>query len=287
MLYDLTLSVALEEGETLPEAMDLLEFADYALNWVASGPINIVEVTATPANGEGVALTAHVEIRQGLGRKLLMLFTGQMDDWEPANILSGTLTLHDASSGEDVLPRYLFPAKRRPPLRSAMSCTAAPLRPASSPCGWTRASSPCWRMPARPCWSVWTICRRAKRSPSACSNVPCRSRRRSTAPPRTTLWKRSASTATGSSAKCSNCPARSLSPPRGRPAHHVAHRQRSAQLSLQVRAEHRRKRHPWRRLRERGRRVRLRRPRRGGRDRRPLRLSGRLFERQLSLFRRP
>ena len=115
MLYDLTLSVALEEGETLPEAMDLLEFADYALNWVASGPINIVEVTATPANGEGVALTAHVEIRQGLGRKLLMLFTGQMDDWEPANILSGTLTLHDASSGEDVLPRYLFPAKRRPP----------------------------------------------------------------------------------------------------------------------------------------------------------------------------
>ena len=100
MLYDLTLSVALEEGETLPEAMDLLEFADYALNWVASGPINIVEVTATPANGEGVALTAHVEIRQGLGRKLLMLFTGQMDDWEPANILSGTLTLHDASSGE-------------------------------------------------------------------------------------------------------------------------------------------------------------------------------------------
>ena len=60
----------------------------------------MLELTAVPASGAGAALTARVEMAQGLGWKLPMLLEGQMTGQAPSQLLSGTLTLHDASSGE-------------------------------------------------------------------------------------------------------------------------------------------------------------------------------------------
>ena len=80
------------------EALELLAAHDFGLT--TSDQFYVLELTAVPASGAGAALTARVEMAQGLGRKLPMLLEGRMTGQAPSQLLSGTLTLHDASSGE-------------------------------------------------------------------------------------------------------------------------------------------------------------------------------------------
>ena len=100
-VYDLTLTLGVVYPETSVgdgEAHELLAAHDFGLT--TSDPFYALELTAVPASGAGAALTARVEMAQGLGWKLPMLLEGQMTGQAPSQLLSGTLTLFDASSGE-------------------------------------------------------------------------------------------------------------------------------------------------------------------------------------------
>ena len=100
-VYDLTLTLGVVYPETSVgegEALELLAAHDFGLT--TSDQFGVLELTAVPASGVGTALTARVEMAQGLGWKLPMLLEGQMTGQAPSQLLSGTLTLHDASSGE-------------------------------------------------------------------------------------------------------------------------------------------------------------------------------------------
>ena len=100
-VYDLTLTLGVVYPETSVgdrEALELLAAHDFGLT--TSDQFGVLELTAVPASGVGTALTARVEMAQGLGWKLPMLLEGQMTGQAPSQLLSGTLTLFDASSGE-------------------------------------------------------------------------------------------------------------------------------------------------------------------------------------------
>ena len=100
-VYDLTLTLGVVYPETSVgdrEALELLAAHDFGLT--TSDQFYVMELTAVPASGVGAALTARVEMAQGLGWKLPMLLEGQMTGQAPSQLLSGTLMLHDASSGE-------------------------------------------------------------------------------------------------------------------------------------------------------------------------------------------
>ena len=100
-VYDLTLTLGVVYPETSVgdrEALELLAAHDFGLT--TSDQFGVLELTAVPENSAGAALTARVEMAQGLGWKLPLLLEGQTTGQAPSELLSGTLTLHDASSGE-------------------------------------------------------------------------------------------------------------------------------------------------------------------------------------------
>ena len=99
-VYDLTLTHGVVYSETSAEDREALELAADYFGLTPSDQFYVLELTAVPASGAGAALTARVEMAQGLGRKLPMLLEGRMTEQTPSELLSGTLTLHDASSGE-------------------------------------------------------------------------------------------------------------------------------------------------------------------------------------------
>ena len=99
-VYDLTLTHGVVYSETSAEDREALELAADYFGLTPSDQFYVLELTAVPASGAGAALTARVEMAQGLGWKLPMLLEGQMTGQAPSQLLSGTLTLHDASSGE-------------------------------------------------------------------------------------------------------------------------------------------------------------------------------------------
>ena len=99
-VYDLTLTLGVVYSETSAEDREALELAADYFGLTPSDQFYVLELTAVPASGAGAALTARVEMAQGLGWKLPMLLEGQMTGQAPSQLLSGTLTLHDASSGE-------------------------------------------------------------------------------------------------------------------------------------------------------------------------------------------
>ena len=100
-VYDLTLTLGVVYPETSVgdgEALELLAAHDFGLT--TSDQFGVLELTAVPESSAGAALTARVEMAQGLGWKLPMLLEGRTTGQAPSELLSGTLTLHDASSGE-------------------------------------------------------------------------------------------------------------------------------------------------------------------------------------------
>lgn len=100
-VYDLTLTLGVVYPETSVgdgEALELLAAHDFGLT--TSDQFYVLELTAVPASGAGAALTARVEMSSGLVWRTQMLLRGETTDPAPLELLSGTLTLHDASSGE-------------------------------------------------------------------------------------------------------------------------------------------------------------------------------------------
>ena len=100
-VYDLTLTLGVVYPEASVgegEALELLAAHDFGLT--TSDQFGVLELTAVPESGAGAALTARVEMAQGLGWKLPMLLEGRTTGQAPSQLLSGTLTLFDASSGE-------------------------------------------------------------------------------------------------------------------------------------------------------------------------------------------
>ena len=99
-VYDLTLTLGVVYPETSVGDGEALELAADDFGTTSFDQFYALELTAVPASGAGAALTARVEMAQGLGWKLPMLLEGRMTEQTPSELLSGTLTLHDASSGE-------------------------------------------------------------------------------------------------------------------------------------------------------------------------------------------
>ena len=99
-VYDLTLTLGVVYSETSAEDREALELAADYFGLTPSDQFYVLELTAVPASGAGAALTARVEMSSGLVWRTQMLLRGETTDPAPLELLSGTLTLHDASSGE-------------------------------------------------------------------------------------------------------------------------------------------------------------------------------------------